>query len=350
MTCSKLLRAAAALAWLALPQAGWSVFDPVNDDTDIFLANPAFTSTRPNVLIFVDNTANWSATTGAPGCPDATNPFCKKYGGVKAALTSTISGMSDAYNVGLALFVETGSPNNNTAGAYVRYGVRQMVTANKDQLVNMINGLDINGDKGNNADYSLTMMEVYNYFAGVTDYSGHGKLKADGGDSLYFPSGRVALAGSPLAAGALPANGGTAQTYVSPIVDGCQKNFLVFISNGTANDQPGDLTTVQTKLTNIAGAAPSTISITPNHEQGIWADEFAKYMANSDCNQAFAGVQNVITYTIDIIPGSTGNDPDHTALLKSMALNGKGKYFAITDLSNSSQLENAKVNLVGSPG
>src|SRR5712692_3287478 len=323
MTCSKFLRAAAALAWLALPQAGWSVFDPVNDDTDIFLANPAFTSTRPNVLIFVDNTANWAATTGAPGCPDATNPFCKKYGGVKAALTSTISGMSDAYNVGLALFVETGSPNNNTAGAYVRYGVRQMLTANKDQLVNMINGLDINGDKGNNADYSLTMMEVYNYFAGVTDYSGHG---------------------------ALPANGGTAQTYVSPIVDGCQKNFLVFISNGTANDQPGDLTTVQTKLTNIAGAAPSTISITPNHEQGIWADEFAKFMANSDCNQAFAGVQNVITYTIDIIPGSTGNDPDHTALLKSMALNGKGKYFAITDLSNSSQLENAKVNLVGSPG
>ena len=35
-------------------------FDPVNDDTDIFLANPNVTANRPNVLIFIDNTANWN--------------------------------------------------------------------------------------------------------------------------------------------------------------------------------------------------------------------------------------------------------------------------------------------------
>jgi hypothetical protein len=36
------------------PQPGWSAFDPVNDDTDIFLANPQIRPARPNVLIFVD--------------------------------------------------------------------------------------------------------------------------------------------------------------------------------------------------------------------------------------------------------------------------------------------------------
>ncbi len=341
MNATRLLRAAAAAALIALPQTGWTVFDPVNDDTDIFLANPSFNSTRPNVLIFLDNTSNWNASSGAAGCPGSGSVFCTKYGGVKAGLSSIVAGLTDAYNVGLGLFVETGSPNNNTSGAYMRYGVRQMTTGNKDQLVNMIAGLDNNGDKGNNADYSLAMMEMYNYFAGVTTYAGHGKTKADAGGSIYFPAGRVAHANSPVAAGALPANGGTTQTYVSPITDACQKNFIIVISNGTANDQPGDLTTVQNKLTSIAGAAPGTIPITPNHEQGIWADEFAKFMANSDCNQSFAGVQNVITYTIDIVPGSTGNGPDHSALLKSMALNGKGKYFPITDMSSSAQLENA---------
>ncbi|NIO42988.1 MAG: hypothetical protein GTO41_24215, partial [Burkholderiales bacterium] len=35
-------------------------FDPVNDDTDLFLANPAYAAPRPNILIFLDNTANWN--------------------------------------------------------------------------------------------------------------------------------------------------------------------------------------------------------------------------------------------------------------------------------------------------
>ena len=39
-----------------------AVFDPVNDDTDIFLANPTIAAERPNVLIVVDNSANWNST------------------------------------------------------------------------------------------------------------------------------------------------------------------------------------------------------------------------------------------------------------------------------------------------
>lgn len=322
------------LAAAAAAGAAQAAFDPVNDDTDIFLANPAFAATRPNVLIFLDNTANWGQNAGG----------VTKYQGVRAALTSVLNGVvTDAFNVGLAMFVETGNPNNNVDGAYVRFGVRQMTGANKAQLIAMINALDQNGDKGNNATYSLAMSEMFNYFAGRLSYSGHGKLKTDAGDTIYTPGGRVALPGSPLGANALPApNGtGTAQTYVSPIVDGCQKNFIVFISNGEANDNAASIDTATTLYQQQTGTLPGTIALSPSGEQGIIADEYARYMANSDCNPNLSGVQNVYTYTIDVIPATTGQGPSHTALLRSMATNGKGKYYAITDISNTSQLEAA---------
>jgi len=37
-----LSRIVAALILIVAPSAAWPVFDPVNDDTDIFLANPAY--------------------------------------------------------------------------------------------------------------------------------------------------------------------------------------------------------------------------------------------------------------------------------------------------------------------
>ena len=45
---------------LSVAPLAMGAFDPVNDDTDIFLANPNITSERPNVLIILDNTANWN--------------------------------------------------------------------------------------------------------------------------------------------------------------------------------------------------------------------------------------------------------------------------------------------------
>jgi type IV pilus assembly protein PilY1 len=333
-------------AWLAgAATTARAAFDPVNDDTDIFLANPAFASTRPNVLIFVDNTANWSQSTGVG----------TKYDGVRAALKAVLRNtVTDAYNVGMAMFVETGSPNNSVDGAYVRYGVRQMTgteadtSSNKGKLIKSIDALSENGDKGNNATFSLAMGEMFNYFAGRTTYSGHGKDKADADESVYVTGStpaRQSHAGSPLGAGVLPAPTGTssASAYISPIVDGCQKNFIIFISNGEASDNSASLAEAASLYQSQTGTVPGTISLSPSGSEGILSDEYAKYMANSDCNTSpsLPGIQTVSTYTIDVLPKTTGGGPAHTALLKSMAINGKGKYFAITDMSNTSQIETA---------
>ena len=96
--------------------------------------------------------------------------------------------------------------------------------------------------------------------------------------------------------------------------------FIIFISNGPAGDNSSSLSVAQAHLAGLVGKnPPDTLTISPNGEQGLWADEYAKFMSNSDCNATFDGVQNVYTYTLDVLPGSSGQGPSHTAQLKSMA-------------------------------
>lgn len=275
------------------------------DDTDLFLVNPAITAERPNVLIVLDNSANWNT------------PFTAE----KSALVSTVTGLDDKFNVGLMMFVETGGGNDNIDGSYVRFGVRQMTSTNKTALSSMVNNLHILNDKSNNAVYGLTMAEAYYYFGGTTSHSGYGKVKRDyAGNTVN----------NPLAA-SLPGNAfssAASSTYVSPIADACQKNFIIFISNGPANDNASSTTEATSRLTS-AGGLTSTISLTPNGSESNVADEWARFLSSSDVNNSYSGTQSIVTYTVDVNPGTTGQGPAHTALLKSMALQGKGKYFAV---------------------
>ena len=70
------------------------------------LRSPPFGDTDvPNVLIILDNTANWNSA--------FTNEM--------AALSSVVSGLpADKFRVGLMAFTETGSSNSGNDGAYVR--------------------------------------------------------------------------------------------------------------------------------------------------------------------------------------------------------------------------------------
>ena len=321
MSLRKLVASIATTAVLVFPGAAAAVFDPVGDDTDIFLANPLLEATRPNVMIFIDNTANWNT------------PFATE----KTALVNIVNTLvTDQFNVGLAMFVETGGGNDTTDGAYIRFGIRQMTPTNKSRFTAMVNGLDILGDKGNNATFAPAMGEIYRYFSGSQSRSGIGKEKRDYPGNIDF---------NPLAADlpGWPFRDDIDGTYISPIVSGCQKNFIIVISNGKANIT-SENAAAEAHLTTLTGQSPpATIGLAPKPtgEQAEWSDEYAKYMANNDCAPLVDGVQNVITYTIDVLPGGTAGTPDHTALLQSMADNGKGRYFAINDTTSSAELENA---------
>ena len=95
------------------------------DDTEIFTAPPPLSGSagNPNVLIIIDNSANWDANNQhwADNCPGQTS---SKQGDAELCALSQIAGsLPPSVNVGLMLF---------TAGAsttYVRYAMRPMNAA-----------------------------------------------------------------------------------------------------------------------------------------------------------------------------------------------------------------------------
>lgn len=280
----------------------------VNDDTDIFLTNPAIPAQRPNVLIIWDNTANWSQTVSGQTA----------YAIEKLALATVVSGLSDQFNVGLMMFTETGGGNSNVRGSYPRYHVRQMTNVNRTSLATLINGLTETGptgDKGSNAQYARAMHEAYLYFGGRTAMAGSGQVKRD-----------------------LAAFGGSAasSTYISPVGDGCQKNFIIFISNGTSDS--GENNGAEALLAALGGKLGSDpIVLNPTGEQANWADEYSRFMANNDINPTFADKQTTTVYTLAVYdPSKINLNPvkSQIALMKSMAQQGKGEYFAGTDLDS----------------
>ena len=289
---------------LVLAELAGAAFDPVNDDTDIFLANPNIAAERPNVLIILDNTANWN----------------QAFTNEKSALVQVVNNLSDQFNVGLMMFPETGNPNDNVDGGYVRYHVRQMTTANKTALSSLVNNLNILNDKGNNATVGLAMYEAYLYYAGLASKASFGKVKTDTDnttDPLLSP-----LSGNH----ALPANPTSSSLFRSPIVDGCQRNFIIYISNGPANENASARSTLQGYLQTLTSKSPpDTITINPNGQQANWADEMARYLANADINSSSTGTQNAYTYVVEVNPSTAGQGADMTALLRSMATNGNKK-------------------------
>jgi type IV pilus assembly protein PilY1 len=291
-----------------------AVTGQVNDDTDIFLVNSTIPAQRPNVLIIWDNTANWSQTVSGSSA----------YALEKSALTTVINGLSDQFNIGLMLFTETGGANSTVRGAYPRYHIRQMtgdsgsVAGNRTNLSNLIRSLTETGstsDKGSNAQYARAMHEAYLYFGGRPALAGAGQVKRD----------YAAFGGS-----------ASGTTYVSPVGDGCQKNFIIFISNGTSDS--GENTSAQSLLTALGGKlGGDPIPLSPSAEQANWADEYSRFMATNDINPAFADRQSASVFTIAVYdPAKITSNPvaSQIALMKSMALQGKGEYFAGTDMSS----------------
>ena len=128
-------------------------------DTDLFITGAGGQPTRPNVLIIIDNTGNWT----------------KPFPGEQRALAAVLEGLEPGlFNVGLMMFAETGSPNDNNDGGYVRFAIRPM--DNKDNnngtvenatesIIDTVKRFTEGADRGNAPIYGLVMAEAYNYFA-----------------------------------------------------------------------------------------------------------------------------------------------------------------------------------------
>ncbi|MDG1389363.1 MAG: hypothetical protein P8L70_10805 [Halioglobus sp.] len=354
MKMCKLMRTLTAGVAIALTSLA-----AVSADIDLFLGDPPSAAEAPNVLFVIDNTANWSQT-GASGGPI--------WDAEKAALATVFENLENGVvNVGFMMYTETGGSDSGNKGAYIRSAIRNMTATNKDLYADQIRNFDINDDKSNGGKAGLAMMEAYLYFAELEPYGGNQKAKTDytlnvssdtsggGGaeescpqvnevngeecgfknngsarkcwhcDPDWSPSGGTGITNSPdSTVWALPENAlssKNATNYNSPVADGfCGKNYIIFVSNGAAQDNQSDINTGEDKLSDLGGD-PSQISITPSGSAKNPSDEWARFMANSDLG--------ITTFTVDVDKVTTGQGPGWTALLKSMADVSGGTYYDV---------------------
>jgi type IV pilus assembly protein PilY1 len=313
------------------------------EDIDIYTVSSGSATDIPNVLLMVDNTANWSSNLGS-SCyynvwneatkswvagtegPKATNPGIEqgtKMGLVKCALYNTILALkvkadvpdaeSANFNVGIMLLNESPSSNN---GAYPRVAMLPLTAANKATMLTAIKAMALNDDKGNNGAFAKAMYEMYLYFKGSAPYKGAAGLKYD---SRAFVSG----------------------VYNSPAPASCANNHIIFIGNGSPqgaenNDALALLTAAGGSSSPLKEVAYSLIS---KSEQETWAPEFAFFMRQVDISSK-DGAQSIMTHAVAVTGSS--NDGTFPAYMESLATAGGGVYVAA---SNAQQLATELTNV-----
>jgi len=283
------------------------------EDIDIFSQNTTVTVDAPNVLIVLDNTANWSQSFGGSN----------KFAAEMMALQTVVNALKTQFNLGVMMFTETGSGNTTTDGGYVRFAIQGMTdssgnaTAARNCLLKMVgsgaacssantnySAFDINGDKSNGGKAGVAIGEAYDYFKNSDAYAGNNKVKAD---PLAFTSGTIA-----------------GPTYKTPITGSCQKNFVIVINNGSFSDNSSDTATAMSQL-GSAGGDTAIISPPDTSSNNNAADEWTRFLYKSSVK--------AVTYTLEVGPSLTGQGPYNTSLLTSMGRQGKGGYYSAVDSS-----------------
>jgi type IV pilus assembly protein PilY1 len=279
-------------------------------DIDLYSGIPS-QQDLPNVLIIVDNTANWNQVFDVE----------------KDALKSTFSSLTpDRFRAGMAMFTQSGeSPD----GGFVLAGIRQVDSGYAGKLSNLVGSFvnetpNKDGHKGNNATVGLAMMEAYYYFAGLAPYASSGAAKADYANN---PNGTSAEKAIHALAGAALASKSASAYNNAFAVGNCAPNYIIYLSNGPAGDNSSSTATASTRLNSAYSALkmtrPPEIVVSPNGQQSNVSDEWARFMKVSP--------QQITTYTIDVqtTNATKGQRDDWTALLKSMAASSGGEYFKV---------------------
>jgi len=314
--CTRLLNAVPVILAVALLGVG----SARAEDIDVFTATPG--GGLPNVLFIVDNTANWN----------------QAFSNEMSALTNTFNNLpvntdgSAKFNVGILFATETGNPNNNVSGGYVRAAIRPMTAANKALYAAMIQNFDKLKDKGNGGYSALEMSEAYDYFSGAAPYAGNSKIKTDFSSNYCIgcnlTSSQTAADNAVYALAGNALSGEYSTRYNAPSSGNCGHNYIIYISNGPNQDSNSVDTQAAQQLTAAEGDT-TTIPLSPSGSMTNPSDEWARFLHTNSLA--------VVTYTIDVDPLTSGQGPGWTALLQSMAKVSNGKYTAVSSSTGSGQ-------------
>ena len=249
-----ILPAIFSVAVLSSPMIGHA------EDIDLFVGSAAASSaTRPNVLIIMDNSANWAAASQHW-------PGGEKQGQAELRSLRTVVGeLGDGINLGL-MMLTAGTGSGNKDGAYPRFAISQMTATNKAALQeligtascvdgsNSLNGTPncifnnyssgtLNESVGSNVDYSATMFEAFKYFGGYTSPA-NATTNVAGTPVSASQFGPLRYSGNPDTRTDRLAFTNPFVEYRPPIdsTNSCAKNYIIFIGNGfPVQDAPASL-------------------------------------------------------------------------------------------------------------
>ena len=293
------------------------------EDIDVYSGN-SVDSGVPNVLLVLDNAANFSASAANCTYVDGTAPSLNgTAGGIEqCAIYNVVSSLpAGTVNLGLMTYNANNSRDINNAncggvvGGCLMAPLALMSGSSKANFLAWVKTWTTTGGAGsgyikaNGEATGATMQEAWAYYAGSTG-----------------PSGRSYAGVKPAA--------------------GCQKNFVIFIGNafdtsGTPGDGGSGVTATPDGLASItvpSGSYGTSLFSCGSYSMGnhtsssgLYADEWSRYMYNSDIYSSLDGNQGITTYTVGLL--DTKCMPDYPALLTSMAKVGGGKYFATSSYS-----------------
>jgi type IV pilus assembly protein PilY1 len=318
MFCSQLIAVRkSCVAMLALTAA---LISPLGhaEDIDLFVVRSGVTAAAPNLMIMLDNSANWSRA--AQQWPD--NSGDQGAAELQALLNILASPVNA--NIGLGMYTKVG----NDLGGYIRYGIRDVSgtgdgPANRAALRNVLGLIkgNINDpiEKVNdNNGEAAALYEIYKYYNGMSPFRGmldsRDTPNADKDNNAGSSVGRTAF-GQHLSSGfAIKANG----DYSGAPVSTCGRNYVVFIVNNAEGKIPEGQQTYQSTS---AGAA---LPLIPGVSDVSWTDEWARFLYN----------HGISVYILDAYYAQ--QNASHSAVLKRAAEDAGGHYIAVR---NQTQIE-----------
>jgi type IV pilus assembly protein PilY1 len=305
-------RAVAALALLLLPVAQ-------AEDIDIFMANMnAGSATQPNIMIWLDNSANWSRE--AQQWPDNDG----KQGRAEVIALQRV--LADRVPANIGLGGQTGG--GSSTGGYVRFGIRDMtVAANKTALNNILGHIADNiGDsreKVNDPEPSAAMVEMYRYFTSGSVFRGgytdrqEPATNVDKSGNAGSPSNRNVTAYAQGLRAGFAIDPSNSARYLGPPSGSCGRNYLVMVINNSNGQVP-------VGFSSYDGTQFEGESITGTSDSYI--DEWARFLYQS----------GISVYILDAY--NRQQNPAYSRVLEKAANVAGGKYFPVR---NQQQIEAA---------
>lgn len=313
------------------------------EDIDLFTIGASSTQAS-NLLIVIDNAANFSANTTISGSTctigGATNTLSGTVGGVEqCVLYSVINSLpatsaTASINIGIMMYnaanivnyLGTACNSSGTGGCLV-FPMTALTTANKATLLTYIaswktsnGGAGSRWVKANNAATGAAMQEAWAYYAGRTGLSGtnysNNGLLVNCKNFLLFISSATNMASS-------PGDSGNASQAPKNALEGTNPTTAMNADPAASITQKAIISSSSTDQITACG---TLTSMPTNHNNaGFYADEWARYMKGSTLA--------ITSYTAALVlPGSC--KPEVPWLMNSIASYGGGKYFPTTDSSS----------------